>query len=341
MVAILNRLRFSRTEQQMFLSRLGTMLQAALPLRSIFDVLLKFPCNESERKIAAQSLESIGNGEPFAAGYATSGWFPPQVSALLVAGEEHSCLSRSLSTALDSYKGAFKPRQWLLYANMRWYLTLAIVCGICVFLQQQHALFQQVLGTEQTFGQQLVFLLGAGLLGWGPTAAAGLGLGAALVVWQLHFGTSSLRLALDKGPLFGRYRQMFAGRVLAEMAGFIAAGMGPLAAVDVLLSIYDKGYRHQRLIDLRHGLAAGMEPSEALSRTLLDGKYQALLTSLMLAYPGRSAMALQELGNMLVADLETHFRRLGQQITFICLMILLVLAYGILDLIYAAPLPLS
>ena len=335
--AILNRMQFGSSEQQVFLARLAAMNAAGIPLRSVFETFSRFPSTPRERHIAQLSLHNIGQGSPFAHRYGRMGWFPHRVAMLLEAGEENKALGRSLQVALDCYRPQVSAWRAIFLPNLRWPLTVAIACAICTFLYLQQDLFLQVLGSELSIGQQAVFAIGRFLVLHGAAVASGLLMAAAVLVFLLRAGTGLYRDALDRLPLFAAYRRAFAAELLPMMAGFMQAGMAPLAAVDTLLIMYGRGYRHHRLHELRSAIAGGMDLTEALGRTALEARHRAVLQSLTPAYPGRMHRALSELAAIVRTDLEARYRALGQRLALVCLILILGLVYGILDVIYISP----
>ncbi len=338
---LINLTGFGIVEQQALLSRLAGMLQAGIPLRTAFETLGRFPGGTAEGRIVRHSLHNIGHGHPFAKGYAERGWFRERMAELLVAGEENNCLVRSLQLCRQGVGREDSVWHVILWNNLRWPLSAAICCIVAVFLYLQRDLFLQVLGESESPGQRLVFAVGGTLVEHGVILALVAAALFGLLSHQLRNATGAYREWLDRWPLFRDYRLAFVSRLVPEMVSFMDVGMASLEAVGVLLRLHRGRYRQHILLELRSAVIAGMEPMDAIARLLLEKRHRAVLMSLAAAHPGHAERSLEELGNILHADRQLRYRALGRRLSFVSMLFLLLLSYGILDVIYASPAPMA
>ena len=333
----LNSLSFSGREQKMLLDRISALVQTTMPIRNIFELLHKHPGNSAEQQIARLSLDSISDGQHFARHYHSEGWFPVRVAALLVAAEEHNCLPSCLKVIRNSYSDKDRPWLSMLRGNTRWLITVLICSGICVFLSRQRELFEQVIDEENFWAQQLVFGLGEALQKWGLVAIVVAIVLIMVIYWQLRYNCSNYRDKIDRWPLFRDYRQTCARKLIAEMTAFLQTGLGARAALDVMMEIHARGYRHHCLRQLRFGLQGGLEFTDAVSRALLNSRYRSLLGTLIISSPGKADEALLELTGVMTGEAQLHYQKIGYRITGACLIVIFLLTYGILQIIYSTP----
>lgn len=332
----LNRALFNADEQRMFLLRLHALLKSELPVRSVFENIRRFSTAPIERKIASHSLRNISLGQPFASGYAEHGWFAPNLSALLIAGEENRCLPDTLQRALQNDSNGISAWRLIALGNLRWMVGVALAMATCVFLHLQQDLFIQVAGPPQNFAQRAVFALGSFVAHYGAAfAALALVFGFAMsFVLRSRF---AWRERLDGLWLFSHYRRAFAAQLLPQMAGLMGAGLGAVDAMNALAPIHDSAYRLERLRAMRVAVASGLALDEALGRFLLQPRHAAVLQALSAAHPGRAQRALEQLEPIVLRDMEADYKTVARRLGFSCMVALLLLAYGVLEVIYAAP----
>ena len=333
----LNGILFDANAKRMFLLRLHALLKAELPLRSVFENIRRFSAAPMERKIAAHSLRNISLGQPFALGYDERGWFSANLSALLIAGEENMCLLGSLERALSACEAGLSAFRVIVLDNLRWLIGALVALAACVFLHMQRDLFIQIAGPPQNMTQRWVFAVGEFIALHGANFAL-VALSMSVTLWfALRSLCGSWREMLDHSGIFRHYRRAFVADLLPQMAGFMATGLGAVDALSALARIHTTPYRCQRLRAIRLEVASGTALDDALGQFLIEERHMAVLKALVAANPGRIHRALEELAPIVARDIESAYRSAARRCGLCCMVILMLAAYGVLEVIYATP----
>ena len=334
---LINRLEFDGERQLFFLTRVSAMSHAGIALRSIFESLARFPSNPVERKLSFHALSNISKGRPFAEGYDIFGWFDKRITALLVAGEEHHCLDETFKALV--HRNQDVPSFWktVVLSNIRWLLGLLVALIICTVLHTQRQLYTQVLGELNHIGQTIVFGIGMVIWEYGFILLFCLLLWSIGVYWALYRHVGNSRDYYDQYGIHRLFRRQFALRLLPEIAGLMRAGLSSVEAVELCRKIYPTGYYHYRLLALSKSIATGTELIEALCKCLLEPRYFGLARSLSAAHPGKPQHVLLALRKIIVADVSGKYRALSRRLSFVAMVSLLGIIYGILEVLYASP----
>ncbi len=339
-MTVLDRWSFGRVEQTDFLGRLASLTSSGLPLRSALELLNGHPQSVVEQELARHSLQNLSRGLPFAVGYREIGGFPQDTVALLVAGEERQGIDSLLQLALRGYRSHDdSPWSLIVLGNLRWLLTLGVVSFIAVFLYRQRALFNSVLGSEMSEGRRIVFAVGKLLHEHGLVVALmGVSLLLALA-WLLRHETGPLRDRLDQWPLFSDYRFYFSSRLVPQFASLSAVGLTPLETINTLLRVYSGRYERHRLHAVRTAIAGGTDLAEAFGQSLLSRPHRSTLGVLCAVWPGQASQSFKQLATIVQKDFRAHCQRHSRRFCGLCVALSTLLGYGIIDTIYATPVP--
>lgn len=335
--AWLNRLEFSGERRLFFLTRISAMNGAGIALRSIFESLVRFPGSAAEKKLSQYSLSNITTGRPFAEGYDKHGWFDTRSTALLVTGEERQCLARTLERLVRDPRTTLSFWRLVFVTNLRWFLSAMIALAICVVLYTQQHLFVQVLGAPQGGGQQMVFGIGLVLWEYGIHLATLVALLAMWFYYRLYHHIGPARDQKDRRGIYRLFRRQFVLRLLPELSNLMNTGLSPVDALELCLTIYTRGYYRYRLTDLSVAMATGGEMIDLLGERLLEQRYAVLAASIAEAYPGEPQRVLSDIHRIMYTDTENQYRALSRRLCFVLMIVLLMIIYGVLDVIYAAP----
>lgn len=334
---LVTRFNFNQEQRAFFLKRFNAMNKAGIALRSIFDNLRQFPSNKSEKTMSEHSLSNISLGRPFADGYAKYGWFDNRSTALLIAGEEYHCLDKILRHLATEEKGGLSFWRTVVIDNMRWFIASIIVLMICVILHTQKHLFTNVMGEPTALIQQSVFALGALLSRYGWILGLGFLMIATTLCWHLYFYIGAMRMRLDYFGIHALFRRYFLLNILPEISALMSAGLSARGALDACLTFYPSGYRRYQLQRLQNAIATGIDLIETLGMSLLDKRYAALASSIAIAYPGETEVVIENLYAVIRTDTDNLYRLIKQRLSFLLMMLIAALIYGILDIIYATP----
>ncbi len=334
------RLAFGRLEQAEFLSRLASLTGSGLPLRNSLELLAGHPLSGIERELARRSLQNLSRGVPFASGYREIGGFPQDTVALLIAGEERQEANSLLQLALRGYRDREdSPWRLIVFGNLRWLLTLSVMSFIAVFLYRKRTLFNSMLGSELSDGRRIIFAVGGFLDQHGLSAALVVtGLALALILLLRH-EIGPLRDHLDEWPPFSDYRFYLSSQLVPQFARLVEIGLPPLEAVNTLLRIHNGRYKRHRLHAVRTAIAGGAALSEAFGQSLLDRPHHSTLGVLCEAWPGKVSHSFTRLADIVQKDFRARCQRRGRLFCSLCIGLSALLSYGIIDTIYATPIP--
>ena len=336
----IGRLAFGRVEQAEFLGRLASLAGSGLPLRNALELLAEHPQSAIERELAKRALQNLSRGIPFASGYREIGGFPRDTVALLIAGEERQGADSLLQLALRGYRDREdSPWRLIVISNLRWLLTLGVMSFIAIFLYRQRTLFNSVLGSEPSNGRRIVFAIGGFLDEHGLIAALAAAALALSLILLLRHETGPWRDYLDEWPPFSDYRFYFSSQLVPQFARLAEIGLTPLEAVNTLLQIHSGRYERHRLHAVRTAIAGGAELSEAFGQALLDRPHRSTLGVLCAAWPGKVAHSFTRLADIVQKDFRACCQRRSRLFCGLCIGLSALLSYGIIDTIYAAPIP--
>lgn len=320
-----------------FLTRISVMNGAGIALRSTFENLASFPSHKTECKLSEHALSNISRGRPFAEGYDLYGWFDRRTTLLLVTGEEHQRLGQTLDTLIQGNRSEISFWRTVVLTNLRWLLSLAVAIAICVVLYTQQDLFLQTLGAPQNILQKAVF--GFGMLLWEygiDFMAVVVVLGIALC-YHMYYYIGRSRDKWDQHGIHKLFRKQFVLGLLPEISGLIEMGLSPVESLHICQKVYSATYFRYRLTKLRAAMAAGAELIESFGKHLLDQRYMALAMSLSIAHPGEPHRVLLRLRRIIDADVVANYRVLSRYLSFVLMVLLLGIIYGVLEIIYAKP----
>lgn len=220
----LQRLLFTRNEQQAFLEDISSLIEDGVPLNQAVEIIQRVASGST--KLAAESvLAKISQGKSIAAGM--NGWFPQPIVEIIRAGEAGGTLAETMASAARALAQESSTISSLLGSLL--YPIAVIILGLIVAVFIRHSIFVNFalikpIAQWPSDGQTLYYIATYVQEGWWLMLliimAICFGIG-----FFLRNGIGELRTTIDNFPLISLYRQINAARFMETLGLLLTNGI--------------------------------------------------------------------------------------------------------------------
>lgn len=229
----LNRLLFSRSEQQAFLEDVANLIKDGVPApQAIATVqeLSKGPTREAAKDI----LKTISEGQRISDGLAY--WFPPSIVEVIRAGEQGGVLTQTLTTAVEFLKHRSSALSSLLTSLV--YPITVLIMGLVVSVFLKHSVFENFaaikpVNTWPANGKLLMYLSTFVEHWWWLMAfiIIAIIIGIRQTLTKI---TGDIRKIIDTIPMLSLYRDYAAARFMETLGLLLTNRVGFKQALSVI-----------------------------------------------------------------------------------------------------------
>ncbi len=269
--------RFSEQQKIMFARNLSAMLTAGLSLARALSVIERQSKNPRVNMVVSQIGSDVRRGSQLNVAFAKfPKIFPPQMIAMVHAGEESGEMPSSLKLAADNLERAHSLKKKIRGAMFYPSIVLVVILGIGALMMvfvvpTLSATFVQA-GASLPLSTRIIIGISNALSQHTLLTLFVMGLGGALIytAFTAERGRNARSYLVLRIPMIGTMaREVNAARASRSLSSLIASGVDVMTALDITHDVLRNVYFQKVIIEARDAVGRG----EPLSTTFVRNEH--------------------------------------------------------------------